>query len=691
MLKSIPRMRESRIPILLLILLLTSIKGQADPNPGGVLQKFLINQFAGSGIDSIEAMTSDAAGNLYVAGKTTSPDFPTKNAAQASIGGGRGDAFVAKLAPGGSVVLWATFLGGSALDAASTIALDPQGNVYVGGTTLSLDFPITTVAALGHAFVVAYDRDGNVIYSTVFGGEFYEAVTGLAIDPFGNAFVAGWTNSKAFSVTPGAFQTKAGGSDGFAVKLNDKGTVVYASYLPNFGAAVVNSYYDQQRKVAVLPETGGFALFGGWTGVISRLSPDGSALSSVAQQPGPIYAMQADGEGNVYVAGQTRRSNSRACFQGLRTQDLPAGDVYVSKLTPNDLQQVFSRTLAGDCQTRPGNLQISRSGEITLSEWVFDSFLLRDPVLLSASCNSSGGGAVSRISADGSTILFSSFVDSCGAAPAVAIAEDGSIYAGVTGNSYDSINSLHAGVLRIPVSAPSEISVDAAVNAFSGTGTFVTSGMLMTITGQNIAASFVDLGLTYPGPLPIQLGGVQVLFDGVAAEILQVAEDHVICVVPMITGREIVNVQVVNGSQSAKPFVIRFEVYGVNSYLTQAFPQIPQAGSIDGNIRNEDGMLNDADHPAAPGSLVTLFGTGLPNAGPVDILWNAPPRQQQYEILYFLSGNAFHTPGLVHGMYAIQFRIPSAPGAGVYAVPIPGVLTRFEIGRERSGLGIYVR
>jgi uncharacterized protein (TIGR03437 family) len=127
-------------------------------------------------------------------------------------------------------------------------------------------------------------------------------------------------------------------------------------------------------------------------------------------------------------------------------------------------------------------------------------------------------------------------------------------------------------------------------------------------------------------------------------------------------------------------------------FLTYSYPAFPPTGSVDGNIRNADGTLNNPQNPAPPGSTVTLFATGLTAPGVVPLLWNAPPPQSQYPPPYFfLSGNARHMPGFIDAIWAVDFQIPDAPGDGVYVVPVSGVLTRFEIGYVGSGLGVYVR
>ena len=117
-------------------------------SPAGAL--LYLTYLGGSSNDGAIALAVDASGNAYVAGATTSQDFPTKNAFQAGFHGGggtgevvTGDAFVAKLNPSGNQLLYSTYLGGSMDDIANAIVVDGSGNAYVGGASLSLNFPIT--------------------------------------------------------------------------------------------------------------------------------------------------------------------------------------------------------------------------------------------------------------------------------------------------------------------------------------------------------------------------------------------------------------------------------------------------------------------------------------------------------------------------------------------------------------------
>src|SRR5439155_834674 len=95
----------------------------------------------GSGFDSGFRIAVDGAGNAYVTGDTFSTNFPTTSGAfQTTFGGGVRDAFVTKLNPTGSALVYSTYLGGSEADGGRAIAVDAAGNAYVTGITLSMNF-----------------------------------------------------------------------------------------------------------------------------------------------------------------------------------------------------------------------------------------------------------------------------------------------------------------------------------------------------------------------------------------------------------------------------------------------------------------------------------------------------------------------------------------------------------------------
>jgi hypothetical protein len=207
--------------------------------------------FGGSGADGGDfaaglltpdgGVAVEAAGNAFLAGSTTSVDLPVAGALQPLFRGVR-DAFVAKFGPAGAP-LWATYLGGGAADAALAAATDPLGNVYVAGTTASLDFPASAPAAQpvkrgsADGFVAKLGPAGALFYSTFLGGSNDDAIHALFADAFGRAHVAGRTNSPDFPLVQPVQGPAGGASDAFVAVLGGLGTALEAaSYLGGTGA-----------------------------------------------------------------------------------------------------------------------------------------------------------------------------------------------------------------------------------------------------------------------------------------------------------------------------------------------------------------------------------------------------------------------------------------------------------------------
>jgi hypothetical protein len=200
----------------------------------------------GSGRDAAWAVARDAAGNVYVAGETSSTDFPgASGGPQGANAGGVNDAFVLKLDPTGTTRLWATYLGGRGLDVARALAVDGSGGIVVGGETSSTDFPGTASfaqpanAGQSDGFVARLPATGNAISWATYvggtGGPVGDRVDALAVDAGGGVLVAGRTDSTTgFPVTAGApFGVFRGGDfDAFVVRIASDGTsFTYGTYL----------------------------------------------------------------------------------------------------------------------------------------------------------------------------------------------------------------------------------------------------------------------------------------------------------------------------------------------------------------------------------------------------------------------------------------------------------------------------
>ena len=181
----------------------------------------------GSGDDFGLGIAIDAAGNAYVTGQTASAFFPlTAGAAQNTLSGTT-DAFVTKLNPTATAMVYSTFLGGSRLESGLAIAVDASGNAIVAGLTTSDNFPAvaafqSALRGTQDAFIAKLNFSGTAVrQSSYLGGGRNDTPGGLALDGLGNAYVAGSTNSTDFPVTPRSFQGVYGGgnADAFLAKI----------------------------------------------------------------------------------------------------------------------------------------------------------------------------------------------------------------------------------------------------------------------------------------------------------------------------------------------------------------------------------------------------------------------------------------------------------------------------------------
>jgi CSLREA domain-containing protein len=313
-----------------------------------------------------EGIAVDAAGNAYITGFTTSTDFRLVNALP-GVGGvfpqtcfdilNAGsltvcpDAFVAKLNPTGSALLYSTYLGGSDTDKGAAIAVDTVGNAYVTGHTWSNDFrPLQNAyqsvrfnPGTSDAFVTKLDANGNTVYSTLLGGWGYEEAFGIAVDVFGSVYLTGLTGvpplpEQPFPTTPQAFQLAPNPDSGFrtfVTKLSpDGGSLIYSSYVaasPDQASSSIaidasgNAYVVGNAVNTGLPLTITPArAFGGGLNdaFVVKIAPDGASLRYATYLGGTAYELTygvaVDPAGSVYVAGVT---NSPSGFPTVNALD----------------------------------------------------------------------------------------------------------------------------------------------------------------------------------------------------------------------------------------------------------------------------------------------------------------------------------------------------------------------------------
>ncbi|HYG75324.1 MAG TPA: putative Ig domain-containing protein [Planctomycetota bacterium] len=208
----------------------------------------------GSSLDTVSGMSIDPNSNIYLTGSTASTDFRLANALQTVNGGGT-DAFVCKFRNDGAVLLYSTYIGGGGDDVGMGVACDASGNAYVTGGTRSTNFPLAQPFQIlkgsgSDAFISKVNPTGTLmVYSTYLGGDGDDQANGIALDSSGYVYVAGFTTSSNFpTVSPTILPVQDrnnGGRDAFVSKLDPFGrSLIFSTYLGGSGN-------DEAKTIAV--------------------------------------------------------------------------------------------------------------------------------------------------------------------------------------------------------------------------------------------------------------------------------------------------------------------------------------------------------------------------------------------------------------------------------------------------------
>jgi len=313
-----------------------------------------VNCFGGSERDHGYGIALDSTGNAWVTGDTASSDFPTPGGFQASLADpSNTDAFVARIAPDGSLA-WASCLGGSgATDVGRAVATDASGNVWVGGYTGASDFPVpggfqTDYHGRGDAFVARVTPWGALAWASYLGGSMRDECWGIATDRFGNAWATGYVESPDFP-TVNPFQPSLGGGgyyDAFAARITPSGTLGWASYLGGdgedrgFGVAIDssdNAWVVGYSWSSDFPTPGGFQMTqrGPEDGFVARITPTGTLAWGTYLGGGgedEALALSVGRNGSVFVTGITRSPDFPAPFGFDGTYGGGGADAYIARI-----------------------------------------------------------------------------------------------------------------------------------------------------------------------------------------------------------------------------------------------------------------------------------------------------------------------------------------------------------------------
>jgi hypothetical protein len=368
---------------------------------------FWSTYLGGGGDDRAYGIALDSSQNVYVTGYTYSTDFPTIPGSYDRRRGGLTDAFVSKFSQDGVVLIYSTYLGGTAgADYGFGIAVDSNGNPYVTGRTESSDFPTTpggfrtSYGGNGDAFVTKLATNGAALgYSTFLGDTQSEYGYGIAVDAQGYAYATGVTASSNFPTTTGAFQRTYGGGtsgDAFVSKLNTSGTgLVYSTFLGGAsgdygkgiavdagGYAYVTGYtYSAPPGTAGFPVTPGAyqtTYKGAGDAFVTKLNTGGTALvysTLLGGTAGDLAnGIAVDPNGYAYVTGQTYSLTSGTSGfpitpGAFQTAGAGVSDAFITKLGTAGNALAYSTFLGGSAGDFGNGIAVDSSGYAYVTGW----------------------------------------------------------------------------------------------------------------------------------------------------------------------------------------------------------------------------------------------------------------------------------------------------------------------------------
>ncbi len=594
----------------------------------------------GKGNDVAKAVGIDRSGNIYLAGQTTSPNFPLRNALfpTPAIGGGL-SGFVAKFSPDGGDLIYSTYFPAPV----TAMAVDADGNAYVAGTTMTSGVPVTpglpgsAVGGYGPmiygAFLTKIAPAGDkVVFSTVISGSNKPcgccsscftssrgaSPSAVAVDAAGNAYMAGTADVTDLPVTAGALQPNGIGA--FVAKVYAAGTgLAYLTYLGS-GKQVIQPYL---------------------------------AVATAAT------ALAVDASGDAYVAGWTwdphlpvTAGAYQTAFHGWSEIDnfapLPPSDAYAIKLNPAGTAVVWGSYLGGAGVDQATAAALDSSGNL----WVAGT--TGSTEFPNAQGWSTGTDFVVEFNSTGSALPYSGRYPNGTASQTLAIDGAGLLHVATPNGVVSAVAASAHPVVRPWVVA------NAASNVAGGQ---IVAGEVISIYGPHIGPFPAVTATPVNGFMPTTLSGTQVLINGIAAPLLYASDSQINAVVPFeVAGQAKAEIQVNGG-------------LAFGAAVLQADPAV-----FPGAVINQDGTVNSASNPAAAGSYVALWATGVHIAPypPVPDGQIATAAQDfvccsvyalGHPLLVTYGGAA---PGLVAGVVQINVQLPTGVANEVELTVISG-------------------
>jgi len=410
----------------------------------------------GSDNDISNCIVLDEEDNIYIAGSTVSKNYPTSKGAydisyQIGTVSGSTDVFVSKLSSEGSTLLYSTYIGGGDNDKAFGIALDKSSNIYISGNTRNdkILYPTTkgafneTISGDYDCFISKLSSDGSeLLYSTIIGGNKFDAPWGICLDKSNNVYITGITNSNNYPVSNNAYQKiyndglNSSRLDIFISKLSSDGSrLLFSTYLGSDGDDWSSGIcLDESNNIYIVGQTYQEGVSSNMksypttknaydnnrynnskSAVISKLSSDGSKLLFSTYLGGNDWdsgsAICLDSYSNVYVAGRTSSINfpttKNAFDDSYNQKNTDEGnDLFVSKLSSDGSRLLYSTFIGGNDDEYISGICIDNSNNLYLTGTT-SSFDFPLTESLNDELKNDNALFVSKLSANGNSLLYS--------------------------------------------------------------------------------------------------------------------------------------------------------------------------------------------------------------------------------------------------------------------------------------------
>lgn len=657
---------ENPLRILTCLAALALCVGSCTKLSGGTPVPTYGTFFGGSGDTNVAvAVAVDPSGNVIVAGYTTSQTLPaTANAFQPQKASGFPDnqnVFLAKFDPTGRTLLWATFLGGDLFDQPTALAVDASGDIYVTGTTQSSNFPVTpgayqsssTGSGSASSFLSKISPDGSaLLYSMNLYGFQSSA---LAVSASGEAYVAGLNTSESDSfVTAGAVQIGGTSSfDAMGISLlcakSDGTGLVFGAYLGGGGM-------NGSRTTSITLNPQGDVYVAGYTGEVN-IPTTANAFQRQYSNPGNPGISELDGVfccSNGFLI-EVNATGSQVLYGTYFGPQYFGTAITSISITSGGSLYFAGITNASSLQATPGAFEDTASAgfiaKLTPGSTVLDSFsyLPINPsippfiavgnqptalyVVFAKMPLDTGFSAFQIVELSTPTLALISTLDTStyGALwslpppngplalilgpPHSAWIVGSCIYCSLGGLvSSDAFQFVPSGtgenafLLQLTDISPT---ISFVGSSATGSSPFA-AGQLISIYGTQLGPTPGSVGQENPnGAVTNSDGGTQVLFDGVAAPILYTSATQINTAIPCsVAGKASTQMVVQYLGASSSPFTVPLSAAAPGIFT------INGSGSGEAVVLNQDYTLNGPSNPAARGSAVSFYATGIGPTSP---------------------------------------------------------------------------